>query len=72
LARSPGTGLDQHFDSASRRHAEQAKAKKATELAHTRIAQSFASSWTDGKPNLITGGRSVYGLQHEIKAERKF
>jgi hypothetical protein len=71
LAGSPWPGFDQHFDRARGGHPEQAKAKKAAELAHTRIAQAFAPCWADGEPNLITGRRAIYGLQHEVKAEGK-
>ena len=72
LAGSPGSGLDQYFDRAGGRHSEQTKTKKAAELAHTRIAQSFMPCWTNCKPNLITGGRAIYRLQHEVEAEGKF
>jgi hypothetical protein len=72
LARSPGSGLDQYFDRAGGRHSEQTKAKKAAELAHTRIAQSFMPCRTNCKPNLITSSRAIYGLQYEIETEGKF
>jgi hypothetical protein len=68
----PWPGFDQHFDHASRRYSEQAKAKKAAELAHTRIAQSFAPCWTDGEPNLIRCRSAIYGLENEIKTEGEF
>jgi hypothetical protein len=68
----PWPGLDQYFDQCGGRYAKQAKAKKAPELAHSRITQAFASSWTHGKPNLITRGHAIYGLQHKIKTEGKF
>jgi hypothetical protein len=72
LARLPRRGLEQHFNCASRRHSEQAKAKQAAKLAYTRIAQAFLGCWTDGKPNLITSSRAIDGLQHELKTEGKF
>jgi hypothetical protein len=71
LAGLPGAGADHHFDRAKRRYAEQAKAQKAAKLPHTRITQSFAPCWTDGEPNLITCGRTLYGLEHKLKTERQ-
>jgi hypothetical protein len=71
LSRLPGSGRDQHFDGASGRYSEQAEAKKAAELAHTRIAQAFATRWPHSEPNLITCRCAIYGLQHKIETEGK-
>jgi len=60
LPRLPGSGCDQHFDGASGIYSEQTEAKKAAELAHTRIARAFATSWTNREPYLVTGTRGTW------------
>jgi hypothetical protein len=69
LAGLPGLGLDHNFHHASGRYAEQSKAKKTAEFSYTRIAQTFAPCRADRKPDLITRGGAIYGLQQKLKTK---
>ena len=68
---TPRHRLDQHLDLAAGRHAEQAEAEQAAELAHARIvlAAAAASRGTHGEPDLVARRGAVDGLQDEIEGE---
>lgn len=58
------------------RHADEAEAEQAAELAHARIvlatATATASRGTHRKPDLVTRSGAVHGLQDEIEGEGQF